>query len=306
VELITNAANSNDAVDYYAVKETNVISDADAYGACSPNNSILKYNFEASSGSITAVRQCIQPCNLESTNAIGCREGYYLADNNNRKYVKDTGTAGTLYQCVKGSDNKFKCSVVANPPLGYLVNAGNQVDTEDVPYIKCEVSNDAATVCKPYTPDAVTDCATGTSVGAIISNVVSGTTTYSICVATTAGGTIAIGTRASVEEEPNLTITVDTTTTVSYMISDVMYKSDLNDSKFIIIDLAKGNITINQEANPIRYQYTDANQKIYTAFVCTVNNGANTITITTPASQIEYKLDDDDPTDTIYYFSQNV
>jgi len=303
VELITNASNSESEANFYAVKETNVVSDEETYTTCSPNNSIIKYNYAASSGKITSVKQCIQTCNLDSTDATGCKEGYYIADAQ-KHYVKDTTTAGTLYQCIK-ENNKFKCSVVTKPPLGYLINAGNQADSEDVPYIKCEIDSDN-TACKPYSPAALADCSSS-SIGAIISkedtvdsHVI---TTYSICLELSADGTIAIGKRAAVEDEPNLTMTAETTTAGSYMISDKMYNSSLTDSKFLIIDLANGNATINQEENPIRYKYTNAKAKIYDSFTCTVNAGVYTITDpnTTPA---EYKLDDADLTDTIYFYTK--
>jgi len=275
-----------------------------AYDKCSPNNGIIKYNFAASSGSITTVRQCIQPCNLASTNATGCKEGYYLADDD-KKYVKDTTvTSGTLYQCVKDADGKFQCSAVANPPLGYLVNQGNQADPEDVPFIRCEVSG-KDTVCKPYTIDsAITSCSG--SIGKIISEVktVSGhdITTYSICVDTTAEATIVISTRAAVEDEPNLKMTAETNTAGSYMISNVMYDSTLTDGEFIKVDVDGGNVTINQEPNPIRYQYGDnGTHKIYDSFTCTVTDGVTTVN--EPTSPKEYKLDYDTSNDTIYFYS---
>jgi len=298
VELVKNT--DSDPAYYYAVKESNEVSDEDAYDECSPNNGILKYSFEATSGTISSIKQCIQPCDLESTNATGCREGYYLADDD-KKYVKDTTvTTGTLYQCVKGTDGKFNCSIVTSPPLGFLVNQGNQADPEDVPFIRCEVVSED-TVCKPYTIDiSITSCSS--AIGEIISNVASDITTYSMCVDTTTDATIAIGTRVAVDDEPNLTITANTETAGSYMISDVMYDSNLNDEKFVKIDIAGGNVTINQEPNPIRYQYSDdASQKIYDSFTCTVSNGA--ITINEPATPKEFKLDDDDSTDTIYFYS---
>jgi len=276
-----------------------------AYDECSPNNGIIKYNFAASSGSISAVRQCIQPCNLASTNATGCKEGYYLADDD-KKYVMDTDDTGTLYKCVKDADGKFQCSAVANPPLGYLVNQGNQADPEDVPFIRCEVSGED-TVCKPYTIDGtIEDCTSESAIGEIISKVESVSdhdiTTYSICVDMTAEATIAISTRAAVEDEPNLTMTAETNTAGSYMISNVMYNSNLNDREFIKVDVDGGNVTINQEPNPIRYQYGDEDtHKIYDSFICTINDG--TISVNEPATPKEYKLDYDTSTDTIYFYS---
>jgi len=266
--------------------------------ACATNNSILKYTFDANSNIVAKTKQCIQKCNLASNNATGCKEGYYLADDS-KNYVTATSTStGTLYKCTTESET-IKCNAIStNIPIGYLVNAGNQNESVDIPFIKCELSIDSqnvkSTVCKPYTPVAITtNCSDSTptlSVGDIVAVTNNeGVITYDVCLALSDVGTIPLGTRNSESTDPNLGITANTDKTGNYMIGGSLVDSS-KDSLFVILKVGDANATVNQDEGQTIYQYTDDKALIYNQFTCTTDsNGA--LSITAPSNPVEYSLD---------------
>jgi len=106
----------------------------------------------------TTKRSDLTDCNLDESNAIGCKVGYYLAKTNTKDLVDNTSNnAGDLYECIGSSDN-VSCTKLTgnNIPIGYLVNRDSHYNSK-VPMITCSFTENG----RKCTPKAITQTSCG-------------------------------------------------------------------------------------------------------------------------------------------------